>query len=568
MKSLQERLQKNYYRIHPVTDFRDLLRQSAQRHTKRIAFRWKDARGVQEVTYESAYTDVRGLGTILLEQNLKGEAIALIGKNSYGWAISYLAAACVGTVVPLDKEMNIQTIAYLINAAHCRAIIADQEFMDGFYEAGLLPADILFFCLDQEREVEGSLQRLLKRGRWLIEHGSQEFERVQINPQEFHILIFTSGTTGNPKGIMLSHSNICSNIMAISRIVRVKSSDQVLSVLPLHHTYECTLGFLLILYKGGCVTFCQGLRHLHENMEEFHPTILVTVPLLLEKFHRKLMRGVEVSLRERYPKQFQGHDGLGKFLDSGSPVLTSMVRAKARNALGGRLRLMITGAAPIRPKIIQDLRRLGFRTLQGYGLTECSPLVAANNDFYYRTDAVGMAIPDTQIQIENPDENGIGEILVKGPGVMLGYFRNPEETARCMRDGWFHTGDLGWMNGEGFLFITGRSKNVIVTKNGKKIFPEELEEHLYRSGLISEAMVTGEQYAGDDEMYVNAHVFPNLDAVRAFLKVSAPTKEEIWAALQDVVRDVNEKLPSYKRIRKLQIREKEFEKTTTKKIKR
>ena len=166
MKSLQERLQKNYYRIHPVTDFRDLLRQSAQRHTKRIAFRWKDARGVQEVTYESAYTDVRGLGTILLEQNLKGEAIALIGKNSYGWAISYLAAACVGTVVPLDKEMNIQTIAYLINAAHCRAIIADQEFMDGFYEAGLLPADILFFCLDQEREVEGSLQRLLKRGRW------------------------------------------------------------------------------------------------------------------------------------------------------------------------------------------------------------------------------------------------------------------------------------------------------------------------------------------------------------------------------------------------------------------
>ncbi len=336
---------------------------------------------------------------------------------------------------------------------------------------------------------------------------------MQINPQEFHILIFTSGTTGNPKGIMLSHSNICSNIMAISRIVYVKSSDQVLSVLPLHHTYECTLGFLLILYKGGCVTFCQGLRHLHENMEEFHPTILVTVPLLLEKFHRKLMKGVEVSLGERYPKQLSRQGDVGEFLDTGSPVLISMVRAKARNALG-------------------------------------------------------MAIPDTQIRIENPDESGVGEILVKGPGVMLGYFRNPDETARCMRDGWFHTGDLGRMNGDGFLFITGRSKNVIVTKNGKKIFPEELEEHLYRSGLISEAMVTGEQYAGDDETYVNAHVFPNLDAVRELLRVSAPTKEEIWAALQDVVRDVNGKLPSYKRIRKLQIRDTEFEKTTTKKIKR
>ena len=375
------------------------------------------------------------------------------------------------------------------------------------------------------------------------------------------ILLFTSGTTGNSKAVMLSHNNICSNIISVASIVKVDNTTSVLSILPLHHTYECTLGFLLVLYGGGTISHCDGLRYITQNIQEYKPTFILCVPLLLENVYKKILKTLKTSLPKKYTEDES------KITEKLPFYLKGIVKRKVKKSLGGKIKTFIVGAAAIKPDIVEVFFSLGIKVLQGYGLTECSPLVAGNNDFYYKAASCGMPIPNVTYQIDNPNEEGIGEIIVKGPNVMLGYYQNKEATVKALKDGWFHTGDLGYMDDDKFLYIAGRSKNMILTKNGENIYPEEIENILNDSDLIEESLVIGAS-DGKDDVQVKAKIFPNIEAIKEYLGNKIPTKEEIRKVLSDTVRKANEKLPNFKHIKSFKIMDENFEKTTTNKVKR
>ena len=566
-KSLAEKLKKKYHKAIEITDLKDLLYKSASRFTRRTAFKLKDKIGnIYKVTYEKFKADVMALGTALINLGLKDSNIAVIGKNSYNWAVSYLASTIVGVVVPIDKELKSEEIVNFLNVSSAKAVLADDKYIQNLVKSksSIENKNILFINFNSEKDTNSymSYQLALDAGYDQLEEGNKDFDNIKIDPNAMKILIFTSGTTGSAKGVCLSHKNVASNIMSTFGIVKVHRDDQVLSILPLHHTYECTLGFLLVLYSGGCISYCEGLRHITDNILEFKPTVILCVPLLLEKMYKKIESTVRKSLPEKYANIE------GDVIAQLPFIIKKIVISKVKNSLGGRLRAFIVGAAPLSPDVINSFKNLHIKSIQGYGLTECSPLVAGNNDFYIKPDAVGLPIPNVSYKIDKPDETGVGEILVKGPNVMLGYYKNEEETKKTIVDGWFHTGDLGKVDDDGWLYITGRLKTVIVTQNGKNIYPEEIEHYLNENPLISESLVTGVPDEKTDEVYVNAQIFPNLDAIKEYLKGAIPQKEEIKAIIKDIIASVNKKLPNYKHIKSFIVKDEEFEKTTTQKIKR
>ena len=537
-----KKLEKKYHKTEEVTNFKDLLYRSASIYKERIAFKLKNKnKQIYSVTYEQLKNDVEALGTSLISQGLFGKRICVIGKNSYKWAISYFMNISVSFVI-LGDDKNLEVI---INS-----------------KDKLSNQNMLFINFDASKENQLSFDYMLNKGYDLIKIGEKSFERIEVDPDEMKILLFTSGTTGNAKGVCLSHRNICSNILSIYGIVKVKRNDLFLSILPIHHTYECTIGFLLPLYGGASIAFCDGLRYITDNINEYHPSVVLCVPLLLENMYKKIIKSINNGLPEKYKKQDEN-----PFYDLPF-FIKAAVKSKVKNSLGGRIRVFIVGAAAMNPKIIEDFDSLGLRTLQGYGLTECSPLVAGNTDYFSKSDSCGLPIPNVEYKIDSPNEEGVGEILVKGPNVMLGYYNNLTDTNKVLVDGWFHTGDLGKIDEDGYLYITGRCKSVIVTKNGKNIYPEEVEYYLNDNPLISESLVSGIHKDNDDETYINAQIFPNIEAITEQLKGSVPTKEEIKKIMSDIVKSVNSKLPNYKHIKSFIVRDEEFEKTTTKKIKR
>ena len=560
-------LEKKFFKSYPVTDFRDLLYKTTEKNKKHFAFKLKDENGkIYGVTYEQFKTDVESIGTMLLKLGLAGKAISVIGKNSYNWSVSYLAASIIGIVVPIDKELHINDITNFLNASESKAIIGDSKYIKNVKENSekVDNKDLIYIKMDNKEKVEHVLNfnNVKKDGEELLKQGNTSFRDLKINPDELHILLFTSGTTGNAKGVCLSQTNIISNIISTASIVKVDHKIRVLSILPIHHTYECTLGFLLIIYGGGCITYCDGLKYITKNIQEYKPTVILCVPLLLENVYKKIHKTFEKILAKRnLPANKITVDNLPFFL---KPI----VKTAVKKSLGGKMTRFIVGAAAINPAIVDAFFKLGIPVLQGYGLTECSPLVAGNNDFYHRNEAAGLPIPNVEYKISNPDSQGIGEIIVKGPNVMLGYYKNQEETDRVLKDGWFYTGDLGKVDEDGYLYITGRCKTVIVTKNGKNIYPEEIEYYLNESPYVEESMVLGVNYENDNETYVNAQIFPNLEAIKEKLHSDNPSKEDIQSVIKTVVQNANSQLPNYKHIKKFHIRDTEFEKTTTRKIKR
>lgn len=568
--TISEKLKNKYHECEEVTNFKDMLYRSATIFKTRTAFKLKDENGkIYNKTYEEFKNDVEKVGTCLIEKGLMNKRIAVIGKNSYKWAVSYLAATIVGIVVPIDKELHSNDIINFMNVSKTECILGDSKNLKQIVEDidKLENKNIFFISFDKEnlndKFLEFELE--LESGKNLLQEGNEKFREIKINPDELKILLFTSGTTGNAKGVCLSQRNICSNILSTYGIVKVKRSDLFFSVLPIHHTYECTLGFLLPIYSGASICYCDGLRYISSNMIEYHPSVILCVPLLLEKMYQKIIKNMQKSLPQKYIKNLKENENV---FDKLPFYLKLIVKSKVKNTLGGRLRVFIVGAAAVNPEIANMFDKLGLNSLQGYGLTECSPLVAGNTDFFKRNDSAGLPIPNVEYKIDNPNEEGVGEIIVKGPNVMLGYYNMTEETEKVLKDGWFHTGDLGKIDEDGFLYITGRCKSVIVTKNGKNIYPEELESYLNDNPLISESLVLGVQKENDDETYVNAQIFPNIEAITEYLKGTVPTKEEIKKVISDVISGVNKKIPNYKHIKDFVIRDKEFEKTTTQKIKR
>ena len=414
--TIADKLRKKYHKCEEVTNFKEMLDRSAIIFKTRTAFKLKDNEGkIYNKTYEELKNEVTELGTSLIEKGFLNKRIAVIGKNSYKWGISYLAASIVGIVVPIDKELHSDDIINFMNVSKTECILGDSKNLKQIVENidKLENKDTVFISFDEQNQDKKfiEIETELENGKKLLENGNTKFDKIKINPDELRILLFTSGTTGKAKGVCLSQRNICSNILSTYGIVKVKRSDLFFSVLPMHHTYECSLGFLLPLYSGASICFCEGLRYISDNMLEYHPSMILCVPLLLEKMYQKIVKNMQKSLPEKYTKNLKEKENI---IDKLPFFLKEIVKLKVKNTLGGRLRLFIVGAAAVNPEIADMFDKLGLNSLQGYGLTECAPLVAGNTDFYKRNDSAGLPIPNVEYKIKNPNEEGVGEMeLVK-----------------------------------------------------------------------------------------------------------------------------------------------------------
>lgn len=560
------------YEVRAIKDLKDMIEQSSRLFSAKEAFRFKSHNGdVRSIKYSEFKADIDALGTALIHMGLKGENIALIGENRYEWAVTYLSVVNgTGVIVPLDKELHLSEIENLLNRSGVCAVFFSSKHSENMKKLSSSVSSIKYFvCMDLEKDSDGflSFSRLVMEGKKLIESGNRAFIDAKVDPDEMNIILFTSGTTDLAKGVMLCHRNVCFNITSVLSTVRVTSEDSCLSILPMHHTYECTLGFLAMLYAGGTICFNEGLKYISKNFKEYKPTLLFTVPLLLENIHRKIWE--QASKSKLTLLKLKAALSFSSFLFNAFKLdLRKRLFKLIHENMGGNMRLIFTGAAGISPVVSKHFRQFGISVLQGYGLTECAPLVTGNRDKSFKDGSIGLPLPGVEVVIDNPNSEGIGELLVKGPNVMLGYFKNKAATDACIKSGWFHTGDLGYVDKEGFYHITGRSKNVIVTKNGKNIFPEEVETYINESPFVLESMVWGKYDEGSGETFVNAQIVPNFDAIKDKLKVPHISKEDILKLLNDAVKSANKNMPLYKRVKEFTIREKEFVKTTTKKIKR
>jgi len=551
---------------------KDLITQSVKLFGSKNAFLVRNKQEIYEgITYSKFKDDIDAFGSALIDLGLKDKFIAVIGENRYEWCVTYLSVVNgTGIIVPLDKELPLPEIENLLIRSNAAAVVFSGKFSSEMGELSKkLPTVKYFISMDADQEEYGilSFRKLVEYGKGLMNSGCGSFSDAEINDEKMSILLFTSGTTDLAKGVMLSHKNICSNIVSVSKTVYIGSNDSSLSILPLHHTYECTLGFLTMIYSGGTIAFNEGLKHIAKNLKEIRPTVLIAVPLILESMYKKIWEQAakKKGMKTKLKTALLISNTLNK-------IFRIDIRKKLFKAIhdniGGRVRLIISGAAAIDPDVSKGFSMMGIKVLQGYGLTECSPLVIGNRDNVYRDASVGLPIPGVEVKIVDPNQKGVGEIITKGDNVMLGYYKNEEVTEKCMKNGWFYTGDLGYKDKAGFYYITGRIKNVIVTKNGKNIYPEEVESYINKSPYVQESLVWGRYDEISGETHVNAQIIPNFIAIKEKLKDIHISGDEIMRVISDVVKGVNRDMPLYKRIRGFNIRETEFVKTTTKKIKR
>ena len=554
-------MEKMVYNIRDILTFRDLIGGSAELYGDLCAFTFREGDGVRQITYGEAYSDVRAFAAYLNSLGLNGKKVGVMGKNGYAWALTYLAVTCgVGVIVPIDRELKAEELRHVVEHSELSAIVYLPDVSDKMEN---LPGDFL-------RLSTASMGEYIAAGETLRAMGDTSYEQHHVDPHEMSILLYTSGTTGLAKGVMLSQYNICSNIMNVLRRISVGPEDRLLSILPLHHTYECMAGFLAPIYAGASVAYNDSLRRLTEDFKLFSPTVLVAVPLVLETLRNNIIK--------RYGKIKGGNALLAvqrRVSDAARvlhPDAGRKIFSTVSDAFGGRLTRILSGAALLPEHVHRDMERFGFKVYIGYGLTETSPVCIMHNDFYRSPDDIGYPIVGGQAKLVDPDENGVGELAYRGANVMLGYYKNPEETEKVLRDGWFHTGDLARVKENGAYQITGRKKSMIVTQNGKKIFPEELEFYLAQSDVVAECMVYGEE--GEHDVVVTAAVYPNYSVIEESLAGEGihPGDDNYDSRVREIitkaVKEVNEKLPSFRRIMKIYIRKTEFVKTTTRKIKR
>lgn len=548
-------MSEKLYKEKRFANYREIVNYAADTYKDKAAFQIRDKAqgGYRFISYEEVRDYYYALCAAFIEKGYKGKRIAIMGKNSCEWSLCYLAASTVGCVVPIDKEVSAEDASEFMKSAECVAMISDKKLSAAVSAVGY-KADYYDFSFVWDRVLIVSDSR------------KEEIDAIELPKDKCQILIFTSGTTGNSKGVCLSQHAVCSNIYSTVQAVKITPKDRTLSLLPLHHTYECTLDFLLVFSKGCLITYCDGLTKVKKNLVEYKPTILVVVPAVLKMLSKQIKKGVAASCPKKYTKLFEEHT-LGYAMAHTMFPIRWAIKKSVRKQLGGEMRLFIVGAAAVEPYLIEDFDALGIETLQGYGLTECAPLVAGNCDFYMNVNSAGKVMPGNEMKIDNPNAEGVGEILTRGDNLMLGYFNNPEATETVFKDGWFRTGDLGYIDKDGWLYIRGRSKNVIVTPNGKNIYPEELEERLGNCPEISEVIVV----AGEDkngETSVKAKIVANLEELKAkFADLDINDPEAVKAKIKAVVDDINDKIPAYKKIRIVEV-VKELEKTTTAKIKR
>ena len=526
-------------------------------------------------TYKEFGEDVFGLGTALINiLNLKDKRVLIIGETQYDWYVSYMAMLCgVGIAVPTDKELPLNELENIVKRSRASAIIYSPKKEEDIKKIKEEIPEVEYFIeMKSEKPLnkkDVGIKSLIELGKNIIKSGNNDFEKIEIDPEEFKILFFTSGTTSNSKGVMLCNRNLAENINAVTAYVKVYPTDRLFSVLPLHHCYESTIGFLYPIAVGASVAICEGLRYIVPNLQEAHPTAILTVPLLVENLYKKINEKIVKSKKD---KLISTMITLTNALKTTGIDVKRKVFKEIYDNLGGSLRIVVSAAAPIDKKVGNWLEDIGITFLQGYGLTETAPISALTPEYKTCVGSVGKPIVQADIKIQNPNENGEGEILIKTPTLMLGYYEDEEATKKVIdEEGYFNSGDIGYIDEEGYVYITGRSKNVIVTQNGKNIYPEEIEMMLEKVEEVKECMVYGKQpdensKKEEKELIITAKVLPDYQKIEEIHgKIS---EKEIYDILWKNIKEINKKLTSYKAIKCLEIKEGEFEKTSTMKIKR
>ena len=559
------------HKVRAVKDIKDLLYSGKKDFGNNVSFKVKNKQTnlYENIIYNDYIKDVEALGTYLISLGLKDKSIVVIGENRYEWATAYMSVVNgVGMVVPVDKELPEHEIINILNACKPSAIIYSNrvtttiksiskkiDFVD-YYIGMDLP-------ISDEKNKFLSYENSIKIGQKLLKNNNREYLDIKIDANKILILLYTSATTSTSKAVQLSHYNIVSNLMAMSSVLYIDPSDVFLSLLPLHHTYECTCGFLCPIYRGASIAYCEGLKHITTNLKEAEVTIMLGVPLLFEGMYKKLWKAAEKKgSATKLRKAIKISNLLMKFkIDLRKKLFKALY-----DGLGGHVRIFISGAAGISPIVAEFFRNIGLSFYQGYGLTECSPILALNSDTEFEDASAGKALPSIDIQIWQPNSKGIGEIIAKGPNIMIGYLNEDKLNKEAFEDGYFHTGDMGYMDERGFVYITGRKKSVIVTKNGKNIYPEEIESLINTSPYVIESMVFGKEIKKNDDLSITVSIYPDLEAINVAKGTS--NNETTKLVLDELIKNINSKLVNYKNIRELIIRDSEFVKTTTSKIKR
>lgn len=560
-------MSKKIYDYLKINDLKDMLNKTGKLYADRPAYKIKVEEGkYQTYTHKEVRDMINNLGTALINLGLKGKRIAVIGENRYEWEIAYLSIVCgTGIVVPLDKSLPANELELLIERSDIEAIFYTKKYSDIIQNIKFSEKNKLkhLISMDNDENCEGiySQKELIREGEKLIEEGNNEFLNAKINPKEMEIMLFTSGTTSKSKVVALSHENICTNLMDIGSVLDVTQDDVFLSILPIHHVFECTVGFLFSLYKGAETVFCDGLRHIVENLNEYHVTVMACVPGIYER--------IFMMIRKKLEKQGK----LEKILENEEKYKNSSMQKKKEvfkeihDMLGGKIKLLISGAAALDKTIEEKYRLLGLNLVQGYGLTETSPVVAIGTNKNYKLGSIGKTVPSVEAKLVNVNDEGIGELVVRGSSVMLGYYENEKVNKKSLQDGWFYTGDLAKIDEEGYIFICGRKKSVIVLKNGKNIFPEEMENLVNKIEGIKESFIFGKIQSNDENnIKINVKIVFDRDVIKDVYKVEKD--EEIYKVLSKKIKEVNQTMPSYKAIRGMILTEEPLIRTTTNKIKR
>lgn len=560
-------MDKILYDYLKITDLKDMLNKTRDLYATRPAYKIRLENGKYQIFTHAQVRDmVDGLGTALIDLGLKGKRIAIIGENRYEWEIAYLSVVCgTGIVVPLDKSLPENELEDLVKRSKVSAIFYSKKYEEAIKKIKYRQTNQLkhLISMDLEANSEGvySQKELIKVGKKLIENGNKDFINAKINPEEMSIMLFTSGTTSKSKVVALSHKNICSNLMDLASVIDVNSDDTLLSVLPIHHVFECTVGFLFALYKGAQTVFSDGLRHIAENLKEYKVSVMACVPAIYER--------IFLMIRKQLEKQGKLEEVLKnqeKYKDATMEKKKEVFK-EIHDLIGGNIKLFISGAASLDPNIEERYRSLGLNIVQGYGLTETSPVIAIGTNKYHKVGSVGKTLPSVNAKIVDKNSEGIGELVVKGPNIMLEYFENKEATKEVIKDGWFYTGDLARMDEEGYVFICGRKKSVIVLKNGKNIFPEEMEILVNKIEGVKESFIFGKQQSEDENnIKINVKIVFDRKVTKEVYKVE--TDEEIYKIFSKKIKEINQTMPKYKAIRGIVLTEEPLIKTTTNKIKR
>ena len=552
------------------TDLKDMLNQTGEVYGDRPAYIFKtEEKGkFRTITHKEFRENINALGTTLIQMGLKDKRIAVISENRYEWELSYLAvAAGVGVIVPLDKALPDNELESLILRSQVEAIIYSSKYdaiMNTLREKKNTNLKY-FISMDLEENTQGiyAEKALVEKGKKLLADGNKTYIDAKIDAEKMGIMLFTSGTTAMSKAVMLSHKNLVTNVMDIIQRFDLTDEDRFLSFLPLHHVFECTVGFLYPISIGGSIAFCEGVKHMAENIKEFEITAMISVPAVFDIIYRKVMKTIE---KKGKLANLEKGKKVSQFLLKMKIDLRKQLFKEVHESLGPKLKLVVTGGAALDPETEKGFNDLGFDVEQGYGLTETAPVIAAETPKCRRLGSIGKKFPSVEVKIDDPDEEGVGELMAKGPSIMLGYYENEEATKSALEsDGWFHTGDLARIDKDGYIYISGRKKSVIVLNNGKNVFPEEIETLLNKVEGIKETFVY-EKKEDDGDVKVCVKIVYDKQLIKELYNIEG--EEKIKEFLWNKVKDVNKLMPKYKYVREMIISEEELIKTTTLKIKR